>query len=193
MKTILQLNAGVNYPQSTTRMLASEIVGAIKASDSRIVERDLTLDVPSVYNAATLGATRGSGTSAAEQVALAEGDLLIDELLNADVIVIAAPMYNFSIPASLKLWIDHVARAGRTFSYSADGPKGLLKNKKAYIVISSGGVPLESPMDFATPYLKTVLGFIGITDVTVIGATQMNANAEAAVEVARQQISALVG
>ncbi|HEY8958316.1 FMN-dependent NADH-azoreductase, partial [Chitinophaga sp.] len=86
-----------------------------------------------------------------------------------DIVVIAVPVYNFNIPSALKAWIDHVVRAGRTFSYGADGPKGLLKDKKIYLAIASGGVYSDGPLkaiDYTEPYLKTVFGFIGLHDVT---------------------------
>lgn len=93
----------------------------------------------------------------------------IAELKDADVIVIGAPLYNFGIPSTLKAWIDHIARAGQTFSYSEKGPEGLVKNKKVYLAISSGGVYSEGPMkpfDFTESYLRSVLGFMGMTDIT---------------------------
>lgn len=111
--------------------------------------------------------------TAANIEALQHSDEAIGELFDADIIVIGAPMYNFSIHSSLKAWLDHIARAGVTFSYGEGGPKGLVTGKKAYIAMSSGGVYSEGPMkdkDFVAPYLKAVLGFIGITDVTVVRA-----------------------
>jgi FMN-dependent NADH-azoreductase len=188
MSTILQLNAGVNYPESTTRMLAQEVIDAIRTPDTQIVVRDLTVNLPSVFGIDLLNATRAAGTSPAELAALAESDTLVDELVAADTVVIAAPLYNFSIPATLKLWIDQIARAGRTFSYSDRGPVGLLTGKRAFVVIASGGVPLGSPMDFASPYLKAVLGFVGIADVTIIEAGQMSTDPANGIELARKQI-----
>lgn len=94
----------------------------------------------------------------------------IAEVKEADILVIGAPMYNFSIPSALKAWIDHVVRAGVTFKYDANGPEGLVKGKKVYIALSSGGVFSDGPMrsmDFAEPYLRHILGFIGLTDVTL--------------------------
>jgi len=101
----------------------------------------------------------------------------IAQLKDADAIVIGAPMYNFGIHSSLKAWIDHIARAGQTFSYSEKGPEGLVKNKKVYLAISSGGVYSEGPMkpyDFTESYLRSVLGFLGMTDVTVYRAEGLN-------------------
>ncbi len=94
----------------------------------------------------------------------------IKEIFDADILVIDAPMYNFSIPSTLKAWIDHIARAGITFRYTAEGPEGLIKGKKVYLAVASGGVYSSGPMtsaDFVAPYLKAVLGFVGLTDVVV--------------------------
>lgn len=105
--------------------------------------------------------------------AVQHSDAAIAELLEADIVVIGAPMYNFSIPSTLKSWIDHIARAGKTFSYSENGPVGLIKGKKIYLAITSGGVYTEGPMqqfDFTERYLRAVLSFMGMTDVTVIRA-----------------------
>lgn len=106
-----------------------------------------------------------------QQAAVRHSDEAIAELMAADTIVIGAPLYNFGIASTLKAWVDHVARAGITFQYTAAGPEGLVKGKKVYIALSSGGVYSEGPMtsyDFVAPYLKTFLGFIGMTDVTVV-------------------------
>jgi FMN-dependent NADH-azoreductase len=105
----------------------------------------------------------------AESMALS--DALIDELFAADTIVIAGPMHNLGVSSRLKAWIDHISRAGRTFFYGANGPQGLLKNKHAIVVLASGGVysnGFMKALDFAEPYLRTALGFIGITDVDVV-------------------------
>lgn len=117
--------------------------------------------------------TPAEARTAANIEALQHSDEAIKELFDADIIVIGAPMYNYSIHSSLKAWLDHIARAGVTFSYGEGGPKGLVTGKKVYIAMSSGAVYSEGPMqerDFVAPYLKTVLGFIGITDVTVVRA-----------------------
>lgn len=109
--------------------------------------------------------------------AIKNSNSAIAELKDADAIVIGAPMYNFGIHSSLKAWIDHIARAGKTFSYSEKGPEGLIKNKKVYIAISSGGVYSDGPMkayDFTESYLRSVLGFLGMTDVTVYRAEGLN-------------------
>jgi len=102
--------------------------------------------------------------------ALATSDQLVEELQAAEILVIASPIYNFSVPAVLKAWIDQVARARVTFRYTENGPEGLLKAKKAYLVMASGGVPLGSEVDYASTYLKQVMNFLGIQDVTVVDA-----------------------
>lgn len=109
--------------------------------------------------------------------AVRHSDAAIAELTASDVIVIGVPLYNFSIPSTLKTWIDHIARAGKTFSYGEKGPEGLIKGKKIYLAIASGGVYTEGPMqqfDFTERYLRAVLGFMGMTDVTVIRAEGLN-------------------
>jgi len=105
-----------------------------------------------------------------ERQAVRHSEEAIADITEADILVIGAPMYNFSIPSALKAWIDHVVRAGVTFKYDANGPEGLVKGKKVYIALSSGGVFSDGPMrsmDFAEPYLRHILGFIGLTDVTL--------------------------
>jgi len=109
--------------------------------------------------------------SAAQATSVALSDELIAELLASDTIVLAAPMYNFGVPSTLKAWIDHIARAGYTFAYGANGPTGLITGKKAYIVVARGGIYSEGPFaayNFHEPYLKALLGFLGITDVETI-------------------------
>ena len=101
--------------------------------------------------------------------AIKHSDEAIAEIMDAEVIVIGAPLYNFGIHSTLKAWIDHIARAGKTFRYTENGPEGLVKNKKVYLAIASGGVYSEGPYkayDFTEPYLRTILGFLGMTDVT---------------------------
>ncbi|RYY52444.1 MAG: FMN-dependent NADH-azoreductase [Chitinophagaceae bacterium] len=115
--------------------------------------------------------------TAEDRSAIQYSDTAIAQLFAADIIVIGAPLYNFGIHSSLKAWIDHVARAGKTFRYDANGPEGLVKGKKLYIAMSSGGIYSEGPYqsyDFVVPYLKATLGFIGITDITVFRAEGIN-------------------
>ncbi|MEC8197518.1 MAG: NAD(P)H-dependent oxidoreductase, partial [Pseudomonadota bacterium] len=116
----------------------------------------------------------------AQKEALAISDTLVAELQAADTLVIGVAMYNFSIPASLKAWIDQIARAGVTFAYTETGPKGLLEGKKALITIASGGTEIGSDIDFASNYLRFVLGFVGITDVTILNKDGVEVTAKAA-------------
>ncbi len=111
--------------------------------------------------------------SPAQQAAVRHSDEAIAELMWADIVVIGVPMYNFNIPSTLKAWIDHIARARITFRYTANGPEGLVHGKKVYLAASSGGIYSQGPgaaNDFAIPYLKNILGFLGMHDVTVVRA-----------------------
>ena len=121
--------------------------------------------------------TPAESRSPEQAEAVKHSDEAIAELFDADAIVIGAPMYNFGIPSTLKAWIDHIARAGITFKYGENGPEGLVKNKKVYLAISTGGVYSERPMkvyDFTEPYLRAVLGFLGMTDVTAFRVEGVN-------------------
>ena len=121
--------------------------------------------------------------SAAQAAALVPSDAAVAELLASDVIVIASPMYNFGVPSTLKAWIDHLVRPGVTFRYDANGPEGLAKGKKVYLVEARGGVYSDGPgrgLNFQEPYLRTVLGFIGLTDVEIIAVEGIGYGPEAA-------------
>jgi FMN-dependent NADH-azoreductase len=117
-------------------------------------------------------------------------DKIVSELKYNDVLVIGVPIYNFSMPASLKAWADLAARLGETFRYTETGPVGLLENKKAYVVIASGGTIVDSEIDILTPWLRHFLGFIGIKDVTIIGADVLNQNFDAGLARAEKQLAA---
>ena len=122
---------------------------------------------------------------------LATSDGLIQEIKDADTLVIGISMYNFGIPTSLKAWVDLVCRAGHTFQYTEKGPVGLMVGKRAIVVIASGGVPLGSPMDHASTYMTTMLGFIGITDVTFVAAQGTAGDLDAALKGAQTEIDAI--
>jgi len=107
-----------------------------------------------------------------QKTRLTLSDELINEITWADILIIASPIYNFSVPSALKSWIDQICRAGLTFNYTETGPVGLLRDKRAVLTITSGGVPVDSSVDFATPYLRQVLNFIGIEDIQTVGADQ---------------------
>jgi FMN-dependent NADH-azoreductase len=114
----------------------------------------------------------------AEQQALQRSDLLTEELLAADVLVLAAPMYNFAIPSTLKAWLDHVLRAGKTFKYSETGPQGLLTGKRAFVLTARGGIYAGGSLDHQEPYLRQALGFIGIHQVDFVHAEGLNLGAD---------------
>jgi len=165
---VLVVQSSANPENSTSNKVALRIAESFGGADT---VRDLSKGV-SLLDAdwvAHRGKTPADYDAAARE-AFAESDELIAELQAADVIVIGAPLYNFSIPAALKAWIDQIARAKVTFAYSANGPEGLLKGKKVYVALSSDGVPMGSAVDFASPYLRHVLGFVGLHDVTFIAA-----------------------
>ena len=151
-----------------------------------VVERELTpASMPHLdLNALASAMAPVDARSAEQQAAARLADQLIEEVEAADTIVLAVPMYNFSIPSTLKAWIDHIARAGRTFRYTANGPEGLLKGKKVVVVTGRGGVYSgESPakaLDFQEPYLRAVLGFVGLTDVEFIHIEGLKVSPEAA-------------
>jgi FMN-dependent NADH-azoreductase len=162
--------------KSQSRQVAADYVAATRAANPglAVVERHLTPDtIPhlGMDALAGLGAAPESRTDA-QTAAVALADEIIEEVEAADTIVLAAPMYNFSVPSTLKAWLDHLARAGRTFKYSASGAEGQLKGKRVIVVVSRGGFYTgDSPakaMDFQEPYLRAFFGFLGITDLTFV-------------------------
>jgi len=175
---ILRIDSSARRDGSETRALTDAFINHIGASaDTTMIHRDLAADLPDFVNETWVGAafTDPNARSDTQVAALVASDALVAELEAADMIVIGAPIYNFSIPAVLKAWIDMVARARVTFLHTEDGPVGLLKNKQAYVMISHGpgGTTIGSTTDFATPYLRHLLGFIGIHDVEFISATEV--------------------
>lgn len=171
---VLHINASSRYDGSLTRAVSTQLTQLL-ANDYEVIlqQRDVTSGLP-FLNESWINAsfTDPAERSAEQKSVLSLSDTLIDEVKTADVIVMAVPIYNFGVPAALKAWIDLVARARETFQYTEEGAVGLLKDKKVYLVMASGGVPLESEMDFASRYLKFFLQFIGITDVTLVNANQ---------------------
>lgn len=188
---LLQVNASSRYDDSTTRALSARFIDTLRGrvGDLQVRERDVAAGLPFI-DAEWVGATftPEARRNEHQRRALAYSDTLVQELADADILLIATPVYNFSIPASLKAWIDQVARAGLTFRYTENGPEGLLGGKRAYVVLASGGTPIGSEIDFASGYLRHVLGFLGIHDVTLIGAERLMQQAGAAVDSAEQQI-----
>ena len=164
-KTLL-VESSARHETSRTRSAAAALAAQL---GGEVTTRDLDSALPQIKeNWVFANFTGKDDRSDAQKDDLALSDSLVQELQDADDIVIGVPIYNFNIPAALKLWIDQVARVGETFSYTENGPVGLLEGKKVHVVMASGGVPLGSDMDYATPYLKFVLAFMGLTDVTFV-------------------------
>lgn len=172
-KTILHLDSSMRKTGSASREITAAIVAKFADAGATVIRRDLLDNTPSIIDETWVGGTftPKDARSEEQKKALAESDALVAEIMEADVIVIGAPIYNFGVPGALKVWIDLVARVNVTFKYTPEGPVGLVQGKKAYVVYSSGGVPMGDAVDHHTPYMKTFLGFIGITDVTLIGAS----------------------
>ncbi|MDN3644983.1 NAD(P)H-dependent oxidoreductase [Pontixanthobacter aestiaquae] len=173
MSNILHITASIRGNESVSRSLSNTLAqGLSSKSGASVVERDLTAnDLPFIDADRFAANLAPHAERTGEQQKLAAiADELIDELKAADTIVFGVPIYNFSVPATVKAWADLVARAGTTFAYTPDGPKGLLEGKKAYIAVASGGTPVGSDIDFMTPWLTFFLGFLGIHDVEVIAA-----------------------
>ncbi len=194
VKSILKVNSSGQHDRSVSRQLVAKVADKLVRENpgAELVERDVSGGLPPV-NEAWIGAnfTPKDQRNGDQKAVLANSDALVEELRAADVIVVGLPIYNFGIPASLKLWVDQIARAGETFKYGESGPVGLLEGKRAVLVVASGGVETGSPVDFASTYMKHVLGFIGITDVTTVSATGLARNADAAMASANQAIDDL--
>ena len=185
---ILRIDASMRHTGSVTRALTDKLVARLRAANpaSEVVHRDLADGVPMV-DEAWIGAnfTDPAERDDAQRAALAHSDELVAELKAADTLVIGLPIYNFGVPAAFKAWIDMIARARETFRYTETGPEGLMTGKRALIVVASGGVPVGSAMDFATPYVRHALAFIGITDVEFIPAAEFSEEADAEARIAR--------
>ncbi len=190
-KRILRLDASANPGDSSSRKLGDHLLRQLEQDNPAIEtrERDLNTDlsfIDSSWIAANF--TPSDEREATQKARLRFSDELIAELNWAEHIVLTTPMYNFGIPATLKAWIDFICRAGVTFRYGANGVEGLLKGKHVDIVITTGGAPLDSPLDFVSGYLRQVFNFVGIEDINIIGADQMNVDAEASFSKAVSQI-----
>ena len=192
---ILEISSSGRHDGSVTRQLSAELIAALedRSGSVELTRRDLALGIPFVDEAwIEANFTADESRTPKHADTLAYSDELVGELKNADVLVIGVPVYNFSISATLKAWIDMIARARLTFRYTPNGPVGLLEGKKAYLVVATGGVPVGSPQDFATPYLRHALAFVGITDVEIIAADRVNDNADESMDRARAQIAEVV-
>ena len=178
--------------KSVSRMLADEMVAALGARKSsvNVINRDLAAGI-GIVNAAWIEAERTSEENRTpdQRALLTQSDALVAELQAADDIVIATPIYNFSVPAALKAWIDLICRDKITFVYENDSPRGLLSNKRATVIVTSGGTLAGKDIDFTTSYIRHILGFIGVDDVTMIDVTGLSKNRSRVIADARKQIS----
>lgn len=180
---ILQINASARREGANSTRLANAIVDRLKAAnpDARVTLRDLAVTPHPMLDEAALGAlfTPADQRTPEQAARAALDDALIAEIQAHDTIVLGVPMYNFGIPAQLKNWIDAIARAGETFRYTEAGPEGLLKGKKVYLALARGGLYRNTDKDAQVPYLKNVLGFLGMTDLSFIYAEGLNMGPEA--------------
>ena len=183
---ILQINGAARSNGANSTKLADSITTRLKSKhpQATLEVRDLAANPHPVLDEAALGAlfTPADQRTPEQAARVALDDALIAQVQSADVIVLGVPMYNFGVPVQLKTWIDAIARAGVTFQYTANGPEGLIKGKKVYLALARGGMYRDTPNDSQVPYLKTVLGFLGMTDVECVYAEGLAMGAEGAIQ-----------
>ncbi|MGX9995664.1 FMN-dependent NADH-azoreductase [Vibrio sp. JZG120] len=193
MSRVLALKSSILGDYSQSNKLVEDFIKNV--DQDKLTVRDLAANPLPVLDFAVATALRATEDLSQEQQAVVElSDTLIEEVKNADTLVIAAPMYNFTIPTQLKNWIDLIARAGVTFKYTENGVQGLIEGKKAIVITTRGGIHKDSPTDNVTPYLRTVLGFVGITDVEFVYAEALNMGenfAEKGISEAQSQLAAI--
>lgn len=199
MTTLLQINASIQGDSGHSSGLANRFVAAWRGRhpEGRVVRRDLATDPVPHLTAERFGAflTPAEQRSDSQRAIAQFSDALIDEIRSADVIVLGLPMYNFGVPSQLKAYFDHIARAGLTFNYTAQGPVGLLRNKKVYVFAARGGLYAGAPIDTQSSYVRDFLGFLGLKDVEFVYAEGLAIDAqrrESALEAARTQIDGLL-
>lgn len=201
MTTALIVTSSANGEASVSNRLAATLVEQLRAADPavHVIQRDVGAEPLPHLTQETVAAIKGEPKGEKELAARALSDSLVEELAAADILVIASPMYNFGMSSTLKAWFDHVLRAGLTFRYTAEGPEGLMTGKKAVVIESRAGFYSEGPaaaMDGQEPHLRTLLGFIGVTDVTYVRAEKLAFGpdaAEAAITEAGEALGLLAG
>lgn len=195
MTQILRIDASIKPENSISRQLTDQIVAKLENQhgDVQIKTRDLGKSPLPGTDADWLAAVNTPADQRSpEQAKIADlSDTLIAELKQADVVVIGLPIYNFALPSQLKAWLDQMARAGETFRYTESGPEGLVTGTRAIVAYSSGGTRLGSDIDFASGYLRHMLGFFGITDVQFVAADQGAIDPEGSLKAANDAIGAL--
>ena len=181
MKQILVIESSPRGAESASRQLTRSLTERLRTlyPEASFVERDLAKDPIPHLDHRTVKAifTRDLSEAEALKEALRLSDQVTEEVLSSDLLVIASPMWNFGLPSSLKAWVDHIVRPGKTFRYTAGGAEGLAREKKAILVLASGGVFTQGPWkswDTEEPHLRLILSFIGITDVQTVRAQGMN-------------------
>ncbi len=189
--TVLHIDSSARLSNSNTRIIGQYLVDTL---GEPVISRDLAQQPLPPISAQDLVAVHGSSDNqrASLQAQLTLSEQLIDELKSADTLVLAAPMYNFGIPASLKQWIDAICRAGVSFKYTEQGPVGLLGIQRAFIITATGGTPLGSEMDFASRYLEHICHFLGISEVFHIDASGSKGTPEQVIAQGKQQVDALI-
>ncbi len=179
MSRVLALKSSILGDYSQSNKLVENYIKNV--DQANLTVRDLAAEPLPVLDFAIATALRATEDLSEQQQQVVDlSNTLIEEIKTADTLIIAAPMYNFTIPTQLKNWIDLIARAGVTFKYTENGVQGLIEGKKAIVVTTRGGIHKDLPTDTMTPYLRTVLGFIGITDVEFVYAEALNMGEEAA-------------
>jgi len=187
---IYQIDSSARKEGSTSRALAKKLLDKIKSPEDEIIYRDLNEEMVFVSGLTESGMNIEKKDQTDHHKKMFElSDQLVKELKESDIIIISAPIYNYGPPATLKAWSDLAARVGETFKFKPNGRReGLLKNKKAYLVITSGGTKLNSKEDFLTPWLKFILNFFGIEEIETINADQMALDYEKSIKEAEEQI-----
>ena len=191
---IYQIDSSARKDGSTSRALAKKVLEKIKKPEDEVIYRDLNEEMVFVTGLTESGMNIDQKDQNENHKKMFKlSDQLVKELKESDVIIISAPIYNYGPPATLKAWSDLAARVGETFKFKPNGRReGLLKNKRAYLVITSGGTKLNSKEDFLTPWLKFILNFFGIDKIEVINADQMALDYEKSIKEAETQIDKVI-
>ena len=191
---IYQIDSSARKEGSTSRALAKKVLEKIKKPDDEVIYRDLNDEMVFVSGLTESGMNIEKKDQTDHHKKMFElSDQLVKELKESDIIIISAPIYNYGPPATLKAWSDLAARVGETFKFKPNGRReGLLKNKRAYLVITSGGTKLNSKEDFLTPWLKFILNFFGIDKIETINADQMALDYEKSIKEAESQIDRII-
>ena len=191
---IYQIDSSARKEGSTSRALAKKLLDKIKSPEDEIIYRDLNEEMVFVSGLTESGMNIEKKDQTDHHRKMFElSDQVVKELKESDIIIISAPIYNYGPPATLKAWSDLAARVGETFKFKPNGRReGLLKNKKAYLIITSGGTKLNSKEDFLTPWLKFILNFFGIDKIETINADQMALNYEKSIKYAEKQIDNII-